>query len=167
MAHPLEKRITERLETIRQLEAEAEQIRARKAHLEAEVAAYKDALQFVLPKPERQRRTTTISERRIGVNDGWKAMIDALSGKGKRGFSTDDIMAYSDLMDMDMKRATVRAQCANYVKAGYLVRVIDGHFTVTDAGRPAFGLDVPQKETAGGSLGTPTPAALFTSDNGG
>lgn len=159
MAHPLEKRISDRMAELRQLEAEAEAIRLRKTHLEAEIAAYKDALQFFLPKPERQRRATIPSDRRSGVSDTWKKTIAQISGSGSRGFSTDDVMAHSDLMGLDMKRATVRAQCANFVKAGYLERVSEGHFAVTAFGRNAFGIDAVEKETAGGSLGTPTPAA--------
>jgi hypothetical protein len=163
MPHPLEKRIADREEAIRQLDAEAAQIAAKRARIEAEVAAYRDALQFVLPKPERAPRATSSSGRRGGVGDNWKQIISNVSGEGTREFTTDDVMAYSDIMDLGLQRATARAQCANFVKAGYLSRVKDGHFTVTFDGRAAF----LQMETAGGSSGGPTPAALATTTHNG
>ncbi len=138
MTHPIQKRIADREALIAKIEEQMADLATQRARHEAEIAAYRDALQFVLPKAERPRRDATSSGRRGGVGEVWKGMIAAVSGNGVSEFTTDDVLACAELKGFDVQRATVRTQCANFVNAGYLSRIANGRFVVTDKGRDVF-----------------------------
>lgn len=176
MAHPIERKISEREAQIADVARQISELEMRKATLCAEVAAYKDTLQYLAPASGRGRVRQAATAREPGTGRGiseqWANLLATASGNGAHEFSIDDIVDAGERIGHEMKRPSVRTQAANMVTRGVLERVTPGTFRVSEIGMKDIGAIAPKEngeakaspdaEQDANPVQTPNPASAGT-----
>lgn len=149
MAHPIERKIAEREAQIADVAQQITALEMRKATLCAEVAAYKDTLQYLPPSPGRGRSRQAANGREPGsgrgISEQWANLLATASMYGTEEFGIDEIVRAGELDGHEMKRASVRTQAANMVTRGVLERVSPGTFRITESGMKEIGSSNPKE----------------------
>lgn len=122
------------------------QFEVAKARLEAfEIAS--QAFESAAPRVKPQSRG--VQQRNRLPSSEWQAVFQALSRDHPDGFGYDEIHLATELLDMGVKRSSLRTKMMNYVNDGYAVRIGDGRFAITRKGDAHFKIQAvsePQNE---------------------
>ncbi len=70
----------------------------------------------------------------------WKRIFQVIFDEYTSGFGYDQILRVAQNLEIDVKRASLRTKIMNYVNSGYVMRVTDGIFILTDDGENYFDL---------------------------
>lgn len=155
MAHPIEKRISERQAQLDDIDAQIKGLEMSRHALKAEIAAYRDALQYLSPQTSGPRSRRASAPRERSISEQWAKLLALASDDGVSEFGIDAIVMAGEIMGHpDMKRPSVRTQAANMVTRGVLERVTPGTFRVTEGGMKEIVGALPQNEN-GPPLGGP------------
>ncbi|MER8418765.1 hypothetical protein [Mesorhizobium sp. M1329] len=147
MAHPIERRIAERQAQLEDIDAQIKGLEMSRHALKAEIAAYRDALQYLNPQSSGARTRRASASRERGISVQWAQLLSLASDEGTSEFGIDDIVMAGDIIGHpDMKRPSVRTQAANMVTRGVLERVTPGTFRVTESGKKEIAESLPPNE---------------------
>ena len=103
-------------------------------------------------QPTIQRRTRNADDgegRQRALKPEWASALQHIGRQGKS--SLDDMMKWSDDEGAGIKRNTLRSQMSIYADRGWVVRVTDGIYRLTDEGMAKCGL-LPKAKNDGGDL---------------
>lgn len=139
---PLEKKIAERQGRLDEVQGKIAELEMERIRLEAELCAYRDAVQYLSSTPKVTRKRTVSSGGRGGLSDIWKELLRRASNRSADQFNVDAILSVAEHIEHPMQRNTVRAQCANFVNRDLLTRVSDGWFALTPKGAKEVGVDL-------------------------
>ncbi|UDF03872.1 hypothetical protein [Asticcacaulis sp. AND118] len=142
MAHPLEKLVQDRKGA---LSVALDDLRAQQqkiAVLQAEIAAYEEALKYVgvsepIKKP-RVRQSTASAPK-----GHWDAVFGRLCASHLNEISYEHILSAAKQEGVEVKDASVRATMMKYVDEGIFERVKNGVFRFTSKGRSTYGITLP------------------------
>lgn len=122
------------LEMIREREGRRDKLRAQADMLDAEIKVLKEALNRSQGQPSKRAST---GKRDRPLNQTWTDVLKFIGSTGET--SLDQIYHYAQTKSYEIRKDTIRAQMALYVNRGWLERVTDGVFKLTEAGQEKCG----------------------------
>jgi len=90
---------------------------------------------------EIQKKTT---RNRMPSSD-WVKIFSELYSRYKSGFGYDEIIGVASSIGISLKRPSLRSKMMNLTQEGYVTRISNGNFQVTDTGAKYFNLVTTQK----------------------
>lgn len=150
--HPIQQRLADKLKEraalLRRLEV-----------LDTEIKTWEEAWALVTkpmsaaPVARHPVASDTESKRERALQPQWADMLRMVGGQ--EAATLDDMEAYSDLMGYGIKRNTLRSQVSIYASHGWLDRIAQGKFRLTDLGAAKCGFvkkdEAPSGVAAGAS----------------
>ena len=152
MSNFLKTRISERERQIQEcatreanLDAEKVQIAQRRLVLEAELGAYKDALEHQVKEVEKPQSTNSTKRHQEASVKGhslspqWRRVMSEMVMLYPRPFGYPELNQILASGGHKIKGATVRKQMQAFIANGYVERVKDGQFRATEQGAAKVG----------------------------
>lgn len=130
---------------IRDRQAKLEKHLAQVELLKAEIKALQEAQAMF----KNGRPVKTRGKRNRPLDEKWATILKFIGKKGSA--SLDEIMNTYDFI-YDLNKDTLRGQMANYHKNGWVERVSDGIFQLTDSGAQKCGYAQKESPPAGGDM---------------
>jgi hypothetical protein len=120
-----------------------DKLRAQLDALEAEIRALQEATTRMSGGASNDRHHRAPSSRpgetrERALKREWVSVLEFI-GSRQSGASLDDIIAWSELASLNINRNTLRSQTSIYVDRGWLDRISQGVFRLTEAGRQKCG----------------------------
>lgn len=159
------RRHLDRLETQLETWIEAARLASRGASVEPSDA------QASSPPPA-PRATPEDQDARRGMRSDWRAIMRGMVEHHPADLSLDELGEIAERVGFPVNRNTLRSQMSNYAKAGWVDRVREGRFRITQAGAEAARVTLPQNASGGSDApakerppeGSAQPGGLFGGD---
>lgn len=100
--------------------------------LKAEIKVLREAQALANQGKNGKPSERELSTRDRPLNETWSNMLRHIGDVGQATFS--DLIKFSELRGYHINKNTLRGQVFNYVKRGWLERVEDGVFSLTNSG---------------------------------
>lgn len=168
--------LTEKLKELERVQVDVERAKRNVELIQAQIEVLRQVLPDAIPPRPEFASAYLVSlppadrPKKRGRKGIWRDVLAATGARFSNQFSFDDIQNVAREMGVELPRSTVRSQSANYVDYGFMERVTQGNFRLTDLGRKEFKIGSDDREITVtrvlGSDATPSAQVIHSSSEG-
>lgn len=140
--NPLNRLLTKERRSLDEIEAKLSRLRHEREVIKAKIEAFEIALEATAElKPPRKK-----AKRNRPPSEDWQRLARLAAQRHPRSFGYDELGRIAGEIGLSIQKASLRTKMMNYVNEGYVDRISDGRFSLTDKGRKYFRLpDTPSR----------------------